>query len=275
MVSVRSLLAYFWVDKPRVLYFVLCCMVVLFLAWKRRDELTVRLRRYLVVPSIVLLVLLLNPVVAHLLVTKYEETRSLRFFWLIPATLLMATASVLLVDCFRSRRMQVLASIVLPLMVLMTVNRFYSLRHTWQNQITNWYKIPDVVIELCDFIVHDGSGLEKKAVFPTPLNLWVRQYRAEIELPYAWNKVNGQIEAAQEIYDLQEKKEGAIRLEELAQQAITGGYNYIVLAAEGDYIGALTDCGFEEVYRIDTDSMQDTNSYDKEYVLYRVVEGTD
>ena len=168
-----------------------------------------------------------------------------------------------------------MASIVLPLMVLMTVNRFYSLRHTWQNQITNWYKIPDVVIELCDFIVHDGSGLEKKAVFPTPLNLWVRQYRAEIELPYAWNKVNGQIEAAQEIYDLQEKKEGAIRLEELAQQAITGGYNYIVLAAEGDYIGALTDCGFEEVYRIDTDSMQDTNSYDKEYVLYRVVEGTD
>ena len=90
MVSMRSLLAYFLVDKPRVIYFVLCCLLVLVLAWKRRDALSLRLRRYIVWPSVVLLVLLLNPVVAHLLVTKYEETRSLRFFWLVPLNRLRA-----------------------------------------------------------------------------------------------------------------------------------------------------------------------------------------
>ncbi len=273
MAAMRRMFDYFWIDRPRVLYFVFCCAVVLFLAWKRRDLLSVQLRRYLVLPSLLLLGLLMNPVVARLLVTQYEETRSLRFFWLIPATLLMAAVSVLLVDLFRACGARVLAAVALPLVVLMTVNRFYALRHTWQNQITNWYKIPEVVMDLCDHIVQDGTGLKKKAVFPTPLNLWVRQYRAEIELPYAWNKVNTQSDAAEGIYEIQEDAEGTLQVEELARKAVDGGYNYIVLAAQEEYAGDITACGFEEVYRIDTDPEKDTNSYDREYVLYRVTEG--
>lgn len=273
MVSIRSLLAYFWVDRPRVIYFLLCCCIVLFLAWKRRDIFSVRMRRYLVLPSVVLLVLLLNPVVAHFLVTKYEETRSLRFFWLIPVTLLMAAASVLLVDLFPKRGLRVLAAVILPLGVLATVNQFHNLRNTWQDKITNWYKIPDVVIELCDTIVQDDAVGEKRAFFPTPLNLWVRQYRPEIEMPYAWAKVNYDSEAAKKIYEIVEKADGAINLDELAQWAAKGGYNYLVLAEDGNYTGDVTDFGFEEIWRIDVDPVKDTNSYDKEYILYRFAEG--
>lgn len=273
MVSMRSLLAYFWVDRPRVIYFVLCCGLVLLLAWKRRDAVSVRLRRYIVLPSAVLLVLLLNPVVAHFLVTKYEETRSLRFFWLIPVSLLMAAASVLLVDWFRPRALKIAAAIVLPLGVLATVNQFHSLRNTWQNHTTNWYKVPDVVIELADTIMQDDAGVEKKAFFPTPLNLWVRQYCPGIEMPYAWSKVNGDFEPAQQIYDTVEKAEGAVDLDQLAYWAAEGGYHYLVLAADGDYTGSVTAHGFAEIYRIDVDPVKDTNSYDKEYVLYRLAEG--
>lgn len=273
MVSIRSLLAYFWVDRPRVIYFLLCCCIVLFLAWKRRDIFSVRMRRYLVLPSVVLLVLLLNPVVAHFLVTKYEETRSLRFFWLIPVTLLMAAASVLLVDLFPKRGLRVLAAVILPLGVLATVNQFHNLRNTWQNHTTNWYKIPDVVIELSDAIVQDDAGVEKKAFFPTPLNLWVRQYRPEIEMPYAWAKVNADSEAAKQIYNIVEKAEDAVDLDQLAYWAAEGGYHYLVLASDGDYIGSVTAHGFEEICCIDVDPVKDTNSYDKEYVLYRLAEG--
>ena len=190
----RSLLAYFWSDKPRVIYFVICCTLVLVLAWKRRDALSSGLRRYIVWPSVLLLVLLLNPVVAHLLVTKYEETRSLRFFWMVPVTLLLAAVTVLLVDWLPQRRHKILAAVAVPLVLLAFSGGFLRLRVTWQNRFTNWYKVPEVVILLDDWILNDDAGLEKTAVFPTPVNLWVHQYRPEIELPYEWTKVNWQSE---------------------------------------------------------------------------------
>lgn len=267
----RSLLAYFWVDKPRVIYFVFCCALVLVLAWKRRDALSRGLRRYIVLPSVLLLVLLLNPVVAHLLVTKYEETRSLRFFWLVPVTLLLAAVTVLLVDWLPRRRQKVLAAVAVPFVLLAFSDGFSHLRVTWQNQFSNWYKVPEVVIWLDDWIVNDDAGLEKTAVFPTPLNLWVRQYRPEIELPYEWTKINKQSEAAKMLYEVIEKTEDAVDLDEVNRWAVQGGYNYIVLDSGETYTGTLPD--YEEVYRIDVDPTQDTNAYDREYILYRLAEG--
>ncbi len=38
-------------------------------------------------------------------------------------------------------------------------------------------------MELCDYIAKDDPNEVKMAVFPFPLNLWVRQYRPEIRLP--------------------------------------------------------------------------------------------
>lgn len=267
----RSLLAYFWVDKPRVIYFVFCCVLVLVLVWKRRDALSRRLQRYIVLPSVVLLVLLLNPVVAHLLVTKYEETRSLRFFWLVPVTLLLAAVTVLLVDWLPRHRLKVLAAVAVPLMLLAFSGGFRSLRNTWQNQFTNWYKVPEVVIWLDAWIVNDDAGLKKTAVFPTPLNLWARQYRPEIELPYEWTKINKQSEAAKMLYEVLEETEDAVDLNEVDHWAVKGGYNYIVLDSAETYTGTLQD--YEEVYRVDIDPAQDTNSYDREYILYRLAEG--
>lgn len=271
MVSMRSLLAYFWSDKPRVIYFVICCTLVLVLAWKRRDALSSGLRRYIVWPSVLLLVLLLNPVVAHLLVTKYEETRSLRFFWMVPVTLLLAAVTVLLVDWLPQRRHKILAAVAVPLVLLAFSGGFLRLRVTWQNRFTNWYKVPEVVILLDDWILNDDAGLEKTAVFPTPVNLWVRQYRPEIELPYEWTKVNWQSDAAAELYWAIEEVEDAVDLDVVNAWAVQGGYNYIVLDSAETYVGTLQD--YEEVYRVDVDQTQDTNAYDREYILYRVAAG--
>ena len=60
-------------------------------------------------------------------------------------------------------------------------------------------------------------------------------------------------------------------LDEVNDWAVQGNYNYIVLDSAETYIGTLQD--YEEVYRIDIDPTQDTNSYDREYILYRLAEG--
>lgn len=271
MVSMRSLLAYFWDDKPRVIYFVVCCVLVLVLAWKRRDDVSCRMWRQIVLPSMVLLLLLLNPVVAHLLVTQYQETRSLRFFWLIPVALLLAVVTVLLVDWLPRRSQKILAAVAVPFVLMAFSGGFSRMRTTWQNYFTNWYKVPEVVIRLDDWILSDDAELKKTAVFPMPLNIWVRQYCPEIELPYEWNKANWQSEAAVELYLAIEKAEDSVDLYEVNYWARRGGYNYIVLDSAETYTGALKD--YEVVYRVDIDPAQNTNAYDRAYILYRLAEG--
>lgn len=271
MVSMRNLLAYFWNDKPRVIYFVVCCGIVLLFAWKARDKFSKKVCRYIVLPSMVLLGLLLNPLVAHLLVTRYDEVRSLRFFWLVPVTLLSATVTVRLISGLHKRRQKMLVAIFVPIIILVAFSdNFRQLRGTWQNRIINWYKIPQVVIALDDWIINDDSGLEKKAVFPQPLNLWVRQYRPEIELPFDWHRINWLSKAAIELYDIIELEEGAIDLCQVEHWAKEGGYNYIVLDSGEQYKGKFSF--YQEVYRIDVDPSKDTNSYDREYTVYRLIE---
>lgn len=270
MVSMRSLLAYFWVDKPRVIYFVFCCVFVLLLAGKRKDGFSRKVSRYIVLPSVALLVILLNPLVAHLLVTKYYETQSLRFFWLIPVSLLLAVVTVHLTSRLHGRGQKILFAMIVPVVLLAFSNDFRQLRATWQNRITNWYKVPPVVIALDDWIMHDDSGLEKSAVFPQPLNLWVRQYRPEIELPFEWHRINNESEAAKELYDIIVLSEGAIDLYQVEHWAKEGEYNYIVLDSGKEYRGSFRS--YQEVYRIDADPVKDTNAYDREYILYRLTE---
>lgn len=269
MVSMRSLLAYFWVDKPRVIYFAICCIVVLLLTFKWKDRFGAKAFQYIVLPSMVLLVLLLNPLVARLLVTKYYETQSLRFFWLIPVSVLMAIVTVRLIFTFQHRGQKVLRGIVVPIILLMFSGGFIHLRGTWKNQVTNWYKIPSVVIALDDWIMNDNTCLRKSAVFPQPLNLWVRQYRPEIELPFEWERINWQSAAAVELYYISSNEDG-VDLCQLEYWAKEGGYNYIVLASDEQYEGELVS--YQEVYRIDVDPSRDTNSYDREYILYRLTE---
>lgn len=269
MVSMRSLLAYFWVDKLRVLGFVACCVIVLVLAWKYKDAFSRKVFRYIVLPSAILLVLLLNPLVAHLLVTMYEN-QSLRFFWLVPVSLLLAIVVVYVVCRFRGRGQKLLLAILFPLAFVSFANGFRSLRGTWQNRITNVYKVPPIVMILGDWIMNDDAGLEKSAVFPQPLDLWVRQYKPEIEMPFQWRLYNRESVAAQQLYRIMQEPKEAINLCEVSYWAQEGGYNYIVLDSQKDYEGTLTH--YREVYRVDVDPDKDTNSYDREYTVYRLSE---
>lgn len=270
MVSMRSLLAYFWVDKLRVIYFVVCCVIILLLACKGKDRCATKVFHYIALPSIALLVFLLNPLVAHVLVTNYYETQSLRFFWLIPVSLLLAVVTVRLISGFRCRKHRLLISIVVPIALLTFSNNFTQLRGTWQNHITNWYKVPPVVKALDDWIMNDDSGLKKSAVFPQPLNLWVRQYRPEIELPFEWHRINEQFAPAIELYYIIEEPKDEIDLHQVEYWAKKGNYSYIVLDSSEHYKGKLSD--YQEVYRIDVDQSKDSNPYDREYILYRLEE---
>lgn len=278
MVSMRSMWKYLWAFRPRVIGFALCCCIAGFLLWKYRDRFGRRLFRHIIVPSALILVFVLNPVVAHILVTRSMETRSLRFFWLIPATLLLALVPVRLLAFLPRRRQKLLAAAAFPaLLLVLFSDGFEHSRMLFQNDRPNWYKIPAVVIELDDRIVNDGTDLEKTAVFPWPLNMWVRQYRPEIDMPYSWVHSDQESQPAHQLYNIlgygSAGSSETVDLKTVDDLAVQGGYNYLVLDPRRSYTGALQS--YEEVCTVDIDPTQDTSDYDSPYILYRLVERGD
>lgn len=268
MVSVRSLFAYFWKDQPRVLYFVFCCCLVLLLAYWKRNQLALQLKNKIVFPAILLIVVFGNPVSAHILVTKVMETQSLRFFWLIPVSLFLATATVMIVDFIPKRWLKIVVAIVVIPILLFSGRGLKILRLNWQNNTPNWYKIPPVVIDLCDYILADDTYSEKSVACCFPLNLWVRQYTSEIYLPFSWS--GGENHDLMKAMELQEGK--AIDLNLVGRLSAKKSYSYIVLPREQDYFGSLESYGYREIYSIDINPESDENVYDREYVLFRLEE---
>ena len=186
MVSMRSLFAYFWRDEPRVIAFVACCCAVLLLAYWKRDALAVQFKNRLVLPALALLLVFGNPASAHILVTRAVETQSLRFFWLIPVSFLLAAAVVAVIGRLPRRWLRAAAALAaVPVLVLCT-HQLKTLRTNWQYATPNWQKTPQVVLDLCDAIMADDRYDDKRAAFTFPLDLWVRQYQPDIFLLFSW-----------------------------------------------------------------------------------------
>ncbi|MCI6896550.1 MAG: hypothetical protein MR833_07160 [Gemmiger formicilis] len=274
MVSMRSLMAYFLRDTPRVWYFFACCLVILVLSYKCRDIQAVSFRNKVIFPSLVLICLFINPLSTHFLLKYMEETRVLRFFWLVPATLVMAFATVKLLEKLPKTSLRVAGSLGMLCVTLLFCRNLYYLRNTWKGLIGNWYKMPPVVLELCDDILADTSHEEKTAVFPFPLNMWVHQYTTEIDIPFAmYRSTYESDETIISLYDaMMNKGEDPIDLDEVAMYAKTGHYNYIVLPRTGNFIGNLEENGYMELETVGSDVQEADSDYEREYVLYSLTE---
>lgn len=271
MVSMRSLFAYFWKDPPRVVYFVICCCLVLLLAYWKRDRVALLLKNKIVLPSLLLLLAFGNPVSAHILVTRAEETQSLRFFWLIPVSLFLALTTVFLLDRLPRRWLKGAAALAVVPVLLWSAGSLQFLRQCWKNETPNWYKIPPVVTDLCDHILSDTTYEDKRAAFVFPLNLWVRQYDADIFLLFSW--------AGGENLDLRSAMDTEsaepLDLTEISLLAAEDDCYYLVLPREGEYTGSLEPQGYREIYAALWPAQREdpNNDYAKEYVLYRLEKG--
>lgn len=278
MTSMKTLFAYFLWDRERLFYFEICCCAILFLAYQRKSASAIKMRDNVIFPSILIIVAFLNPVMASFLVNRAagseaQETRMLRFFWLVPTSLILATATVWAIRAIKSNKGRVLAALAVPLIMVEFAGGFTYLKRVWE-PTENWFKMPQAVIELCDTIVNDPTA-ENTAIFPESayyLNYWVRQYRPEISMPIAWQTA-GQGENYETNKKIEELlQEDTMDLDELARLAEKGNYQYIVLeeSAEQAYTGSLEDHGYEEIYRYEYPPDAETfYKHVDAFVLYR------
>lgn len=269
MVSMRSLFAYFWRDEPRVIAFVACCCAVLLLAYWKRDALAVQFKNRLVLPALALLLVFGNPASAHILVTRAVETQSLRFFWLIPVSFLLAATVVAVIGRLPRRWLRAAAALAaVPVLVLCT-HQLKTLRTNWQYATPNWQKTPQVVLDLCDAIMADDRYDDKRAAFTFPLDLWVRQYQPDIFLLFSWT--------GGENLDLRREMDPGdgrlVDLDAVGELAADDDCYYLVLPQDGNYTGSLEAHGYAVLCAVEGTPPGTGTDYGKTYLLYRLEEG--
>ena len=276
------LYTYFQEDPTRFVLFFVCCVLVCIAAVilkKRGDTVFTQVRNKLVLPSLLLAVLLFNPFSASILVSKMTASRVFRFSWVVPLLVVVAITMVAVVRKLPFKPVKVLAAVLAPLLFVGVNFQLSSfLDEYWTNDTPNWYKIPECVIDLCDYIENDDTFEEKSVVMPSLLSAWVRQYDGNIVMPFSANhyvyNIHDNIDfyplycavALSDIYDLSQ----------IGQLASEYPFNYIVIPAYAATSGSLKSSGYELVYTVNDEYLSRENEdytrlgvYHMEYDLYR------
>lgn len=277
------LYTYFQEDPTRFILFFVCCVLVCIAAVilkKRGDTVFTQVRNKLVLPSLLLAVLLFNPFSASILVSKMAASRVFRFSWVVPLLVVVAITMVAVVRKLPFKPVKVLAAVLAPLLFVGVNFQLDSfLDEYWTNDTPNWYKIPECVIDLCDYIENDDTFEEKTVVMPLALSSWVRQYRGDIIMPYAANHFGygSPDNVFRKLYDYATGYRGDVYdLDAVGQLASSYPFNYIVIPAYIATSGSLESNGYELVYTVndeylsfDGSGYMKVGTYHMPYYLYR------
>ena len=214
--------------------FFICCIYLLVDRSKEHD----RSRAYLLYPSLILMVLIFNPVFIHLM-NKYigVEERIVRIFWPLPIGMTFAYCLVHFIGKAdkRWKRLVVALGAVIVLLLCSEFNHA-GISYTRAN---NAEKMPKGTKEVCDAIYELNLHEPSDVVMSTNLFYWVRQYNASIRIPYIRDAKNWYTE------------DGRLDLDIMGETGAKGGCNYAVLCSDEETVGNLEDSGYKLKLTVD------------------------
>lgn len=161
----------------RSMIWIMFIMVLFLLLILNKNELV---KDSFIYPSLIVLLIALNPVLMPVAVRFVSVYRLTRIFWLLPVVSVFAYAIVV----FYRKKKTIQARVVFLIMAL--VLTILSGRFMFGDKNFEWvhniYNIPDETIEICDFI--EESGNEGKLFSSIDLVDSIRQYDPAILLSY-------------------------------------------------------------------------------------------
>ncbi|MDO4983069.1 MAG: hypothetical protein Q4E35_05885 [Eubacteriales bacterium] len=227
--------------------FFICCIYLLVDRKSEHD----RARAYLLYPSLILMVIIFNPVLIHFLY-KYigVEERIVRIFWPLP----IGMTCVYCLVHFLSRadkRWKKLVMVLGAAFMLLLCTEFTHSGISYSRAL-NVEKMPKGTKEVCDAIYELNLHEPSDAVMTENLFYWVRQYNSSIRMPY--------IRDAKHWYT----EDGRLDLDIMGKTGSEGSCKYAVLNSDEPTVGSLEDYGFELIKTIE--------GQDSFYFLYRSAE---
>lgn len=189
------------------------------------------------------------PLTAKLIMEGIGKEVYWRMFWLLPVTVVTAyTAVQILMQAEGTVKRYLLLAAMLLVIVLTGTNVYNS---TIFEPKQNNYKLPQDAVDICDMIEQDAkaNGIAyKKLITVNELVNSIRQYDADIQMPYANEAIMGrkiERKKAAEIFRLMNSEHK--NWEALAWYAAMEKCNYLAYPADGATAEILENCGYEIV----------------------------
>jgi hypothetical protein len=221
---------------------VLFLLSVLFLLVKEKDK----TKRVLLIyfPMLVLL-LFFCPIFSTLIYKALDDETYYRILWLLPMTQVIAYAAVKLILILSHKWQRVVAVILICAAIVLTGNYVYD--NPYFSKAENRFHVPQTVADVCDAIIIPGR--EVRAVMPNEMLPYVRQYSANILMPYGRAVVVEEWDKKSELYDAMSADK--IDCERVAKLAKEKECQYIVLHSTWKCIGTLEDYQYQKVKTVD------------------------
>lgn len=172
-----------------------------------------------------------------------------RMFWLLPSAVVTAYTAVLVIVKMEGKLRKYLLLFVMLLVIVMTGTNVYNGMFFDRKQ--NSYKLSQDAIDVCDMIEQDAAanGISyKKLVTVNGLLMHIRQYDADILMPYGYNAVmqnKTDTPNAYHIYQLMSCENK--NWEAIAWYAALEQCNYLAYPAEESPVELLSSLGYDVV----------------------------
>lgn len=234
-------------------------VMLLFLLWPGNK----RLKQFLLYPSLVVLIFINNPLSIYYIVDRnlMAYNRYVRLYWLLPISFVLAFLCVTLVTKAKKWRRIAVALICSGIIIYTGSYMFTEKSYT---KMTNLYKIPDDVIEICDFIEEDivfnNQKIEDtRIVVPPSYSSYIHQYNGNLKTLYGRNSDSTSYYfVALNIMQLMEAPE--LDVKAICEGAHESNCDYIVVDANKPKKGKFIKYDYEKL--IETE----------DYVIYKQVD---
>lgn len=193
-----------------------------------------RIKIILVYLSVALIFVFLNPVYAWIGM-KVDNEAYYRVWWTLPMGIVVCYSVVKAVIYFRKLASKCLV-LILALVVIVSNGKFVY-TNTIYFKASNAYHMPQMVIDVAEALRMDNYN--PKAVLPAELLSFIRQYTAEIIMPYGRNILETRWGFSSPLYDCMEAE--VYVAEDIAKYAREETCVYVVLSSIKPMEGKMED----------------------------------
>lgn len=221
----------------------LCGLLYLWITEEDKGKKTV-----LVYSSACILGIFFLPGISYLLLNYiFDGETYYRILWFLPVSLVVALAATKLISLQRNTWRKVVLGLLACVIIMRGGDYTYD-NPTFQKAV-NAYHIPREVIDVCDEIIPENEDNWVCAVFPQEMISYVRQYSANIHMPYGREVLITRWNLWHPMYQTMEA--GIIYAKTLARQASEAGCHYIILHQDKVFDEDIEQYGYLLIKNVD------------------------
>ena len=209
---------------------ILYIISAIYLFIKEKDETK---RIILLYSTVMIMLLFILPPFAVIIFNTIGQEVYYRILWLLPMTIVIAYAFVKVLWSLTNLKWKMICCVLGGVLIILTGD--YTYDNPYFSKAENRFHVPQVVMNVCDTIIIPGR--EVRAVVPSEMLPYVRQYTANICMPYGRDVVVETWKENNLLYDAMESMIADCGL--IAELAAEQGCHYIIMHEKREREGPL------------------------------------